>query len=75
MAEFFLKNSSANYNFYGNLHKNYPLVYNTLLNANSEINKSSSMSDMGFGDYVMKLGLTSDEMDSADDMSKMGFSD
>ena len=50
MANFFIKNSNGNYHLYGNLQKNYPLIYQMLLNANSEINKSSSMSDMGFGD-------------------------
>jgi hypothetical protein len=50
MASYFLKNSSADYNTYGNMQKNYPLVYDMLNSVNKEVKKSSDMSGMGFGD-------------------------
>lgn len=50
MAKFYLKNSNGDYNSYNFLKKRFPLVYQQLASINSEVNKSSTMSDMGFGD-------------------------
>lgn len=50
LASYFIKTSNADIRFYGMLKKYHPNIFNFLNRLNSQVDKSGTMSDMGFAD-------------------------